>query len=39
LPDSTAQTQLVTEIEMLLELYRANRGYYEPKNVTDSRNP
>jgi tetratricopeptide (TPR) repeat protein len=39
LADSAAQTQLVSKIEMRLELYRANRGYYEPKNVTDSRNP
>jgi len=39
LADSAAQTQLVSRIEMRLELYRANRAYYEPKNVTDSRNP
>jgi tetratricopeptide (TPR) repeat protein len=39
LADSTAQTQLVSKIEMRLELYRANRAYYEPKNVTDSRKP
>ena len=37
--DSAAQTQLVSKIEMRLELYRANRAYYEPGNVTDSRNP
>ncbi len=39
LADSAAQTQLVSKIEMRLELYRANRAYYEPKNVTDSHNP
>jgi tetratricopeptide (TPR) repeat protein len=39
LADSTAQTQLASNIEMRLELYRADRAYYEPKNVTDSRNP
>jgi tetratricopeptide (TPR) repeat protein len=37
--DPTAQTQLVSKIEMRLEFYRANRAYYEPKNVTGSRNP
>jgi len=39
LADSTAQTQLASNIEMRLELYRADRAYYEPRNVTDSRNP
>jgi Flp pilus assembly protein TadD len=39
LADSTGQTQLVSKIEMRLELYRANRAYYEPENVTGSRNP
>jgi spermidine synthase len=37
--DSTAQTQLVSKIEMRLELYWANRAYYEPKTVTGSRVP
>ena len=36
LADSTGQTQLVSKIEMRLELYQANHAYYEPKNVTDS---
>ncbi len=31
LADSTGQTQLVSRIKMRLELYRANRAYYEPK--------
>ncbi len=39
LADSTAQTQLVSQLEMQLDLYRASRAYYEPKNVTGSRNP
>ena len=37
--DSTAQTQLVSKIEMRLELYRADRAYYEPGNATGSRDP
>ncbi len=37
--DSTAQTQLVNRIEMRLELYRADRAYYEPKTVTGPSNP
>jgi tetratricopeptide (TPR) repeat protein len=39
LAESTAQTQLVSRIEMRLELYRANRAYYEPPNVTSPRTP
>jgi protein O-mannosyl-transferase len=39
LADSTAQTQLVSKVEMRLELYRANHAYYEPENATGSRNP
>ena len=39
LADPTGQTQLVSNIEMRLELYRAGRAYYEPKNVEDLRTP
>ena len=39
LADSTSQTQLVSKIEMRLELYRTNHAYYQTNNVTDSRNP
>ena len=39
LADSTAQTQLVSKIEVRLELYRAGCAYYEPRNVTGSRDP
>jgi hypothetical protein len=37
--ESTAQTQLVSRIGTRLELYRAGRGYYEPRNETSSHNP
>lgn len=36
LAESTTQTQLVSKIEMRLELYRANRVYYQNSNATDS---
>ena len=39
LADSTAQTQLVSRVELRLELYRANHAYYEPGNATGSRTP
>ncbi|MGO9610215.1 MAG: tetratricopeptide repeat protein, partial [Verrucomicrobiia bacterium] len=39
LADSSAKTQLVSRIKMRLELYRADRAYYEPENLTGSRNP
>ncbi len=39
LAESTTQTQLVSKIEMRLELYRANRAYYAPGNVMDSHSP
>jgi tetratricopeptide (TPR) repeat protein len=39
LADSTAQTQLVSKIEMRLELYRANCAYYQTNNLTDFRSP
>ncbi len=37
LADSSSQTQLVSKIQMRLELYRANRAYYQTNSVTDSR--
>jgi spermidine synthase len=39
LADSTAQTQLISKIEMRLELYRANQPYFEPRNVAAYHNP
>jgi protein O-mannosyl-transferase len=39
LADSTMQTQLVSKVEMRLELYRGKHAYYEPENATGSRTP
>ena len=39
LAQSAGPTQLVGQIEMRLELYRAGRPYSEPANVTGSRDP
>jgi tetratricopeptide (TPR) repeat protein len=39
LADSTSQTQLVSKIQMRLEVYRANRAYYQTNSGTDSRSP
>jgi cytochrome c-type biogenesis protein CcmH/NrfG len=39
LAESATQTQLVSRIEMRLELYRANHAYYQTNDVTDSCDP